>query len=38
MAWKPEYIILIIISTLFNYSVAKLIDKSNDKRIKKYIY
>ena len=29
MAWKPEYIILIIISTIFNYFIAKLIDIAN---------
>lgn len=35
MAWKPEYIILIIISTIFNYFIAKLIDKNKDISIKK---
>ncbi|MCK5129343.1 MAG: MBOAT family protein [Clostridiales bacterium] len=35
MAWKPEYIILIIISTLIDYSMSILMEKSSNKRRRK---
>ncbi len=35
MSWKPEYIFLILLSTIVDYFVAIYIDKTNDKRKKK---
>lgn len=39
MVWKPEYILLILLSTIINYFLALAMDKEKDKqRNKKYLY
>ena len=39
MAWKPEYILLILLSTIINYFIALAMDKKSTKiKRKKYLY